>query len=126
MTAELTQSMEFWSARAAVGDPGDSAGLVLLYAPNFEQYAPVYVLSKEDLLIGRDANMGISVPGGAVSRQHARVRNDKGRWVLTDLGGRNGTLVNGRLVGEVTLEHLDEIRVGDAFFKFVERGADGY
>jgi transcriptional regulator with GAF, ATPase, and Fis domain len=47
--------------------------------------------------------------------------------VLTDLGSRNGTIVDGTFVhGEVELEHLHEIRIGDALFKFVADGADGY
>jgi len=53
------ESMEFWSAHGASGEPSALAGLVLLYAPNFERYAPAYVLSQEDLLIGRDPAMGI-------------------------------------------------------------------
>jgi DNA-binding NtrC family response regulator len=46
--------------------------------------------------------------------------------VLIDLGGRNGTIVNGELVEEVVLEHHDEIHIGDAIFKFVEEDAPGY
>src|SRR6185436_18996275 len=58
--------------------------------------------------------------------QHARIHYRDGQWVLTDLGGRNGTLVDGEFVHEVVLEHLHEIRIGDAIFKFVEAGAESY
>ncbi|WP_394828862.1 sigma 54-interacting transcriptional regulator [Pendulispora albinea] len=101
-------------------------GLVLLYAPNFEQFHPAYVFTVPELIIGRDATNPICVPEQAVSRQHARISYLDGRWILSDLGSRNGTMVGGRFVGEHALGHLDEIRVGDAIFKFVAGGAEHY
>ncbi len=105
---------------------GTRAGLVLLYAPHFEQFQPAYALDKGhgDLIIGRDPGAGIHIPESAVSRKHARIRARGGGWVLTDLGGKNGTIVDGRFIGEIELEALHEIRVGDAVFKFVESGAE--
>ena len=105
---------------------GTRAGLVLLYAPSYTQFSPAYLLHEKDLVIGRDPSSGICIPEAAVSRQHARVHYREGQWVLTDLGGRNGTLVDGEFVGDIALEHLHEIRVGDAIFKFVQAGAEVY
>ena len=105
---------------------GTRAGLVLLYAPSYTQFSPAYLLHERDLVIGRDPASGICIPEAAVSRQHARIHYRDGQWVLTDLGGRNGTLVDGEFVSEVVLEHLHEIRVGDAIFKFVQAGAESY
>jgi transcriptional regulator with GAF, ATPase, and Fis domain len=100
-------------------------GLVLLYAPNFEQLEPAYVFDVPELVIGREVTNRICVAEQAVSRQHARIAYDARRWVLTDLGSRNGTMVDGAfVVGEIELEHLHEIRVGDAIFKFVETGSE--
>jgi transcriptional regulator with GAF, ATPase, and Fis domain len=109
------------------GSPESSTkpGLVLLYAPNYEQLEPAYVFDVPELVIGREATNRICVAEQAVSRQHARIAYDGRRWVLTDLGSRNGTMVDGAfVVGEVELEHLHEIRVGDAIFKFVEMGSE--
>jgi len=108
------------------GSLGTRAGLVLLYAPSYNLFDPAYLLHEADLIIGRAPDSGICVPEAAVSRQHARVHYQGGRWILTDLGGRNGTLVDGEFVREIALEHLHEIRVGDAIFKFVEADAEGY
>jgi transcriptional regulator with GAF, ATPase, and Fis domain len=106
-------------------DAGSKPGLVLLYARNFEQFQPAYPFFKPALVIGRDATADVCVPEQAVSRNHARISFDGQRWVLTDLGSRNGTMVDGAFVAsEVELEHLHEIRVGDAIFKFVADGAD--
>ncbi len=115
---------------AFVGGGPESAsrpGLVLLYARNFEQFQPAYPFHKPDVVIGRDQTADVCVPEQAVSRQHARIGFDGTRWVLADLGSRNGTMVDGSLIAtEVELEHLHEIRIGDAIFKFVATGADRY
>ena len=99
-------------------------GLVLLYAPNFEQLHPAYPFTSREVTIGRDQINPICIPEQAVSRQHARIHQEGARFVLKDLGSRNGTLVDGGYVSSVELEHGAEIRVGDAIFKFVDEGAD--
>ncbi|HEY2510353.1 MAG TPA: sigma 54-interacting transcriptional regulator [Polyangiaceae bacterium] len=105
---------------------GTRPGLVLLYAPNFEQLYSAYVFTVNELIIGRDPSNLICVPEQAVSRQHARILFDGKRWILADLGSRNGTMVDGEFVHEIELQHLHEIRIGDAIFKFVESGAERY
>lgn len=105
---------------------GTRAGLVLLYSPSYTRFSPAYLLHESDLIIGRAAESGICVPEPGVEATRADPFSGWGRWVLTDLGGRNGTLVDGEFVREIVLEHLHEIRVGDAIFKFVEAGAEGY
>jgi transcriptional regulator with GAF, ATPase, and Fis domain len=104
----------------------ERAGLVLLYAPNFEQLSPAYVFVSPELTIGRDPSNLICVPEQAVSRQHARFYLHEGRWLLKDLGSRNGTMLDGTYVNEMELEPNHEIRVGDAIFKFVDAGAEKY
>ncbi|HTQ47178.1 MAG TPA: sigma-54-dependent Fis family transcriptional regulator, partial [Polyangiaceae bacterium] len=106
-------------------DAPSKAGLVLLYARNFEQFLPGYPFMQPTVVIGREPPADVCVPEQAVSRQHARIAFDGTRWILSDLGSRNGTIVDGAYVsGDVELEHLHEIRVGDALFKFVADQAD--
>ena len=125
--APTTASMQVYGAPASPDAArGTRAGLVLLYAPSFAQFSPAYLLHERDLVIGRDPGVSLCIPEAAVSRQHARIHYQGGAWVLTDLGGKNGTLVDGAFVHEIALEHLHEIRVGDAIFKFVEAGAESY
>jgi DNA-binding NtrC family response regulator len=124
--ARTTAQMNSFDAPASPDRKGTRAGLVLLYAPSFTQFEPAYLLTGRDLIIGRDPASGICIPEAAVSRQHARIAYQDGHWVLTDLGGRNGTIVDGEFVHEVVLEPLHEIRVGDAIFKFVHAGAESY
>ncbi|MFO0614179.1 MAG: sigma 54-interacting transcriptional regulator [Polyangiaceae bacterium] len=122
-----TGAMQAYGTAASPDNPrGTRAGLVLLYAPAFEQFAPAYFLSESDLIIGRESDAGICVPEPAVSRQHARIRFEKSQWIISDLGSRNGTIVDGAFVDQLELEDLHEIRVGDAIFKFVSAGAESY
>jgi transcriptional regulator with GAF, ATPase, and Fis domain len=100
-------------------------GLVLLYAPNFETFHPAYVFAAPELIIGRDPTNPICVPEQAVSRQHARIAYNGRRWVITDLGSRNGTMVDGGFITQdLDLVPGHEIRIGDAIFKFIESGAE--
>ncbi|XYH98780.1 sigma 54-interacting transcriptional regulator [Sorangium sp. So ce1128] len=109
------------SQRASSG-----AGIVLLYAPNYEQFRPAYPLSESGSVLGRDPSSDIYAPTRTASRRHARIERRGDVWQLSDLGGRNGTIHNGEFVTEAVLAHLDEIRIGDAIFKFVESDAEGY
>ncbi len=112
----------------AVAAPTDTSlpGLVLLYAPNFEQLAPAYPLYTGEVVLGRDATCSVCIPEQAVSRQHARIYEHGGAFFVKDLGSRNGTLVNGTYVDERALAPGDEVRVGDAIFKFVAEDANFY
>ena len=131
MTRYRTGASSSYGEDARDATPRERPGLVLLYAPNFAQLSPAYVLVGQELVIGRETTAAICVPEQAVSRQHARlfVQTDAAtgadHWFLQDLGSRNGTIVDGVHVSEITpLEPNDEIRVGDAVFKFVLAGAE--
>jgi len=118
--------MEVYDGRRTTSSGKSHAGLVLLYAPGYRQLQPAYPLVHDSTLIGREPPADILIAQPAVSRSHARIGQDQQGWVIQDLGARNGTLVNGAFVKHCRLHHLDDIRVGDAFFKFVERGAEHY
>jgi transcriptional regulator with PAS, ATPase and Fis domain len=100
-------------------------GLVLLYADTFRELPAAFLLTQERHVIGRDASSAdLTLKAPAVSRVHAEVIRDGRRFVVRDLGSRNGVIVNGRKVQSSELEPLDEVRIGDAIFKFVESDAE--
>lgn len=69
----------------------------------------------EEVVIGRDRRSTIWLPGSDVSRRHARVsRQPTGEVEIEDLDSRNGTRVNGALVGKATLRSGDTIDIGDS------------
>ena len=103
------------------GKGDESAGLVLLFAPDPVTLPSAIALGGAPLAFGREPPPGgIAIAHGGVSRLHARIHRGAEGWVLTDLDSRNGTIVDGCKVHSIVLEDLDEIRIGDAIFKFVE------
>ncbi len=76
--------------------PSASAYVVLRSAG---RWSDVFRLSAgRDAVIGRSSSNQITVRSERASRRHARVFWDDGAWRIEDLGSRNGTLVNGRLI----------------------------
>jgi pSer/pThr/pTyr-binding forkhead associated (FHA) protein len=66
----------------------------------------------QQITIGRHPNNPIIIDNLAVSAHHAAVRLDGQKLMLTDLGSRNGTLVNNDRVTECHLAHQDWITIG--------------
>jgi pSer/pThr/pTyr-binding forkhead associated (FHA) protein len=75
-------------------------------------------LGFEPVSIGRHEDNDIILADPQVSRHHAEIVMQGGRWVLSDLGSANGSYVNGqRTVGPQVLTHGDMIRVGKTQFQ---------
>jgi hypothetical protein len=70
------------------------------------------VLSGDHMLLGRSRECEVVVSDPNVSRRHAELRRDGGRWVIADLGSTNGIKVNGRRVDRAQLEPGDRITLG--------------
>lgn len=72
-----------------------------------------WAVEAEVLTIGRGADCDITVPERPVSRYHARVLRQGDKYILEDLGSKNGTHLNGSAVqGQATLQDGDEIQIG--------------
>lgn len=82
-------------------------------------------LDKPAMTIGRWHANDIILDSREVSRQHARVQWEAGRYMLSDSGSKNGTFLNGRrLVGIEPLQDGDQIHIPPNFdFTFVDTGA---
>lgn len=63
-------------------------------------------------LAGRGASCSVVLDDPEVSREHARIVLINGAFVLTDLGSRNGTFVNGVRVESAALQSGASIRLG--------------
>jgi DNA-binding NtrC family response regulator len=60
-----------------------------------------------------------------MSREHARVRFERGHWVITDQDSRNGTFVNGqRITGEVRRRGDTILRLGHSVFVLSSDASD--
>ena len=68
--------------------------------------------------LGRSPEVDLVLVDDTVSRRHAELRRDGARWLLRDLGSRNGTRVNGvRLLDEAEVRAGDRVSFGDARFR---------
>ena len=70
------------------------------------------VAQGQQLTIGRHSKNDICIDNVAVSAHHASVRLEDKKLILTDLGSRNATLVNGSQATKCNLAHQDWITIG--------------
>lgn len=77
-------------------------------------------LSDDGITIGRSTECDVSLDDYTVSRNHARIRFEDGRFYLYDLGSANGTFVNGERVLKHELRDRDETTIGETSFIFKE------
>jgi len=69
-------------------------------------------LTKPVTSIGRAADNDIAVDDRWVSRYHAQVHRDQGRYLVVDQDSKNGTLLNGkRIAGPTPLSDGDQLQV---------------
>jgi adenylate cyclase len=69
--------------------------------------------------LGRHPDNTIRALDRIVSKEHARVTlGPNGRYVLRDVGSRNGTFVNGERISEHVLRAGDRIGLGSTVFRF--------
>jgi hypothetical protein len=74
----------------------------------------VYPLESESISIGRDASNGIQINDAEMSRRHARLQFQGGKYVIEDVGSTNGTHVNGqRLSAPYVLKAGDVVSFGE-------------
>lgn len=79
----------------------------------------------EPQLIGRSTE-ALPISDNTVSRRHAELTPDDGKWWLRDLDSANGTFVNGyRISGRVQLAAGDQIRCGSTLMLFAIAPDDG-
>jgi len=73
-----------------------------------------FTLEGDQLTVGRDATNEIVINDAEISRRHARLTFQGGKYVLEDLGSTNGTFVNGqRLAGPRVLKAGEVVQFGE-------------
>lgn len=80
-----------------------------------------YDIAEFPATIGRQADCGVRLPAGRISRRHAQILSDAdGGYRLRDLGSTNGTYLNGRRIdSDATILPGDVIHVGDQELRLV-------
>jgi FHA domain/Domain of unknown function (DUF1707) len=105
----LLRGAAWWSAlEADLAAAWERPRLPVLALPEGEQ----------EVVLGRSRDCDCVLAEPSVSRRHAGLRRDGRRWILRDLGSRNGTRVNGlRLLDEAEVAPGDRVSFGDARFR---------
>src|SRR5436189_4490842 len=79
----------------------------------------VISMNEGPVLIGRQAGATLKIGNASVSRRHAMIEKDGDRFIIADLGSRNGTFVNDVPVRRRELQHGDRVRIGESQFFFL-------
>jgi sigma-B regulation protein RsbU (phosphoserine phosphatase) len=78
-----------------------------------------FPLHKEKILIGRSRDCDIVLPDQWLSRRQAQIKREGDGFYLSDLGSRNGTVLNGNKIKEACLLHPgDTITLGTYLLSF--------
>lgn len=81
-------------------------------------------LERDAVTIGRAIEADVRLNDSRASRLHARITSELDPktnatiYRITDLGSTNGTLVNGELITDASLNDGDKIIIGDQLFRF--------
>lgn len=84
-----------------------------------------WVVNKPVMVIGRtDDNNDVVINHRSISRHHARVVEEHGRYTIVDMQSANGVWVNGEDYGKVELRKGDLVDLGHVRLRFVAPGED--
>ena len=72
----------------------------------------VVTVDRTPFTIGRRETNGLRLGGSEVSREHAEITLENGKYMLRDKQSRYGTFVNGQQVTEYELKSGDNVRLG--------------
>ncbi len=77
---------------------------------------------RENTTIGRSKKCDVYIPDPFLSSNHARIFFADGDYYLEDMGSTNGTLYNGKYIGNYTvpLKTGDKLGFGHVTFTFME------
>ena len=111
-----------------MGQGRPSATLVIRQGP---QAGMSFPLLGNQLIIGREEGLDITLQDPESSRRHVRISWQAGQFVVEDLGSTNGTFVNGvQIITPQALNPGDSIGIGQTALVFqiegAQRGAPQY
>ena len=80
-------------------------------------------ITRVETQLGKNPRNDIMIADSSVSTTHALIRNEGGKYTVTDLGSRNGTYLNGdRILEPRKLQHGDVIGLGLSKLTFRLKG----
>ena len=92
--------------------------LVVVDGPDMGRAANI---DQDDSIVGTDDDCDLVLTDDRVSRRHMSIRIDGGRFIVRDLGSRNGTLYEGSLVSAATVPAGATLKLGKTFLRVQPR-----
>ena len=77
-----------------------------------------YRMMKEKTSIGKSEESDLVIKSDFISRNHAMLVHEKGKFILNDLESTNHTFVNDKKISRRILKDNDLIKFGEALYKF--------
>lgn len=78
-------------------------------------------LKDDRTVLGRNPDCHVVIPVTSVSREHAQILHNQGKFFIEDLQSRNGTFVNDKQIsGRTALKNSDKIRICDFQATFID------
>ena len=96
----------------------DAGCLVVIHGPHLGQHVDV---GDVPLVLGRASDTDFHIDHCSVSRRHCTIWREGGRFLVRDLGSKNGTTLNGVPVDSAILGEGDQIGLGEVLLSFVSR-----
>lgn len=72
----------------------------------------VYVIPKNEITIGRATTCDLVLTDPGVSRMHAKLARSEGGFVVSDLGSKNGTIIDDRRIRSQEIAFGDAVQIG--------------
>lgn len=90
-----------------------SAKLTLFDGNNTPRHYDLSSFGKSVITFGRDPSNDICITSHFVSRRHGVFKFEGGKWIIEDLGSKNGLLFNGTTIKAKILCDNDNVRIDD-------------
>ena len=104
---------------------GASLSVALLEVVRGNIPEKIYFLKPRHYSLGRARNNDISLTEPSISKAHARIEHEEGRFAIEDQGSLHGVYVNAAKVQKAELTHGSQIQLGNVTLKFSVLGMDG-
>jgi pSer/pThr/pTyr-binding forkhead associated (FHA) protein len=79
-----------------------------------------FLLSREEVILGRSSEADIQVDSTELSRKHLALRREHGQYTVFDLGSRNGVYLNGVKIHSAVLHEGDNLQLGSVVLVYHE------
>lgn len=114
----VTAARKETPAAPPIPPAGQSYCLLVVKGPHVSER---FYLTGDKMSIGRDPQSALFLNDRTVSREHAVITKEGGRYFIRDAGSLNGSYVNNAIVESAELREGDEIQIGTFHLLFTCR-----